>query len=160
MDASRNASSRAGLPPVRLSFAQKRDLAGIAASAVITSALIVAPTFGPAIVTGGVPSPSRTSLSARVIAPASVATPVGAPRGSIVSTTAAAPAAVPLRRLIASRRVPATAVAIAASGGRAIATAETVEASRKPIGRKLGELFTGDGTYAIRPFPTVAVVRQ
>jgi hypothetical protein len=146
---------------VRLSNAQKRDLLGMSAAAMITTALIAAPMLlphdslpafvDPAIITAGaIPTPSLIqSLSAP------------APQYRVVRASAAA---VPQRRrerapLPASPvQLASTPVAVSAPVLVAMETSST--RPPKPLGKRIAGLFTGDGTYTVRPFPTISTERQ
>ena len=145
--------------PARLTSAQKRDLLGIAASALVTTALIAAPMFiadapAPTVMAARV----DTTLPATTIesAPASVALPAPA-------KVDVAPAA-PVQRRRASSLARAwtrtdadTQIQPAAYVSPA---PHDMKPQRKAFGRRLTGLFTGDGTYSVRPFPTVATERQ
>ena len=146
---------------VRLSSAQKRDLLGMSAAAVITTALIAAPILlphdtgipplvDPAIITAqAVPVPlliqsiSPSTFTARATPSASAAVP---------ARRRERPASSPVR--LASRSISTTSpvlVAVNTTG---------VRASSKPLGKRIAGIFTGDGTYSVRPFPTISTERQ
>jgi hypothetical protein len=160
MDAIRNVVSPREDDSVRLSKAQKRDIMGMAAAAVITAGLIAAPGIAPRDDTG-------TLLIARSIrsvsnAPLLVATRFETPAVSHVQAPAVS--RMPSRGASATRRLDTPSPSWSARAVRTpavVAVTARVEmnarmdASRKPLARRLAGFFTGDGTHAIRPFPTV-----
>jgi len=148
---------------VRLSSAQKRDLLGMSAAAVITTALIAAPILLPhdagvpalvdpvAITAEAVPVPALiqsigpSTLNVHVMPAAVTVTPPPTRRRE-------RPMPPPQARLT-SRPMTTSApllVAVNTTGSRA----------SKPLGKRIAGLFIGDGTYSVRPFPTVSTERQ
>jgi hypothetical protein len=152
MDATRNVGDLRD-DSVRLSSAQKRDLLGMSAAAVITAALMVAPAILPR---DQDPTPlASRSVPSITTAPVLVATRFEPP---VVVTT------MPARHILMTRR---TATGSAAWAPRPATTTATVVAvtarmdtPRKPLARRLAGFLTGDGTHAIRPFPTIPTERQ
>lgn len=147
MGANRNVSAPPDLNPVRLSRAQKRDLLGMSAAAVITTALIAAPAIVPR-------EHEAPPLVVRSIVLATVA-PIHA-AGQIQTPVEIRMA----ERAVTARRRDSAAPPASARGTRVTAVAARLDASGKPLARKLAELLTGDGTYIVRPFPTVPAERQ
>jgi hypothetical protein len=140
--------------PARLSYAQKRDLAGIAASAVLSTVLIAAPVVGPLLTRDEAAPPAVLLTASAAPRPASV------PSGPIVAAAAVVPqkAARPDRRVRAAI-VPPLALPPASSVSAAAASPDAdnppASAQRKPLARRLTGILTGDGSYTVRPFPTV-----
>ena len=146
---------------VRLSSAQKRDLLGMSAAAVITTALIAAPILLPHD-TGIPPLVNPATITAQAV-PVPLLIQSISPSTFNARATRPAPAAVPARRRerpasspvrLASRPIPTTSpvlVAVNTTGMRA---------PSKPLGKRIAGIFTGDGTYSVRPFPTISTERQ
>jgi len=148
---------------VRLSRAQKRDLLGMSAAAVITTALIAAPILLPhdagvpalldpaTIAAEAVPVPlliqsiGSSTLNAHVTPATVTVTPAPARRRE-------RPVAPPQARL-ASRPMTTSAPLLVAAN-------TTAARASKPLGKRIAGLFTGDGTYSVRPFPTISTERQ
>jgi len=148
---------------VRLSSAQKRDLLGMSAAAVITTALIAAPIL----------LPHDTGVPALVdpVAITAEAVPVPALIQSIGPSTLnvhVMPAAVtvtppPTRRRERPMPPPQarlTSRPMTTSAPLLVAVNTTGSRASKPLGKRLAGLFIGDGTYSVRPFPTVSTERQ
>ena len=141
MDPIRTCDSAA---PKHLSLTQKCDLAAQTVAAIVTSGLIAAP-----FITGVVRETPRIESVMVISAPAVslVDTPqlpppnVAAPRRARATTA--------LKGTFAARPVPAAFVEPARID------AQKKDEGRKPFGRKLANLFIGDGSHAIRPFPTI-----
>jgi hypothetical protein len=151
------------MPPetaVHLSSAQKRDLLGMSAAAMITTALIAAPMLlprehaAPALVDPAIISASAVPTPALIQALTVRADDRGTSRPSTIlkkrRDRAPLPSAPPR---LASRRVAATAPVL-------VAMNTATSRPSKPLGKRLAGIFTGDGTYAVRPFPTIATERQ
>jgi hypothetical protein len=151
--------------PVRLSSAQKRDLLGQAVAAVITTAMIAAPLVAPEPVSvlsvaersaGSAPLPavpvvalSAVPGTAILLAPAPVAPPRVRQRAAVrFDSVLTPPASVRAEEDLAAVTPYYTPVAAAQ------------ETPRRPLGRRLTGWLTGNGTHTIRPFPTVASLRQ
>jgi hypothetical protein len=149
MAVTRNAGTPCESAP-RLSWAQKRDLLGLIAAGVMTSALIVAPALVP--LGQRIPVVAENRVSPAAAAPMPAAAHVDAPLVSRVP----ARAETAVRRGAAARPAPR----FRASGTHAAVENATVDGSRKPLGRRFAELFTGDGAYSVRPFPGVAGERH
>ena len=134
--------------PARLSSAQKRALLGPAFAAVITTALIAAPLLTPTSVLDTDPWAGAT-LPAQ-----SFAGPVPA---VALADTHAAPRprreARPSTRAVSAALLPSR--PIGTSGIVPIVADVPSRAARKPLSRRLTGWLTGDGSHAIRPFPTV-----
>ena len=150
---------------VQLSSAQKRDLMGMSAAAVITTALIAAPILLPSdsgvrplvdptvITAGAVPTPALI----QTISPATFDTRLAHSGSASVSSrrrqrpSASVSSSSPVR--LASRPVAAAAPVL-------VAVNMTSVRPSKNLGRKIAGLFIGDGTYSVRPFPTISTERQ
>jgi len=147
---------------VRLSNAQKRDLLGMSAAAMITTALIAAPMLLP-----------RGSASPLLVDP-TVLTAEAVPTPLLIQTLGTRPAELtPVRTAavvsVKRHRDRATAASspvrlvgrpLPASAPVLVAVNTSVPRASKPLGKRLAGLFTGDGTYSVRPFPTVSTERQ
>lgn len=151
--------------PARLSWAQKRDLAGQAVAAVVTTALIAAPFITPPPGSRGASSeptlPAQSFVGVAAAVSVADADPISVVRPR--ARAAARPARARLETRLVANAGPAVAIqaeAIGTSGASgSVAVAEMDvdrETQRKPLARKLTGWLTGDGTHAIRPFPTVA----
>lgn len=153
MDATRNVGDLRD-DSVRLSSAQKRDLLGMSAAAVITAGLMVAPAILPR---DQDPTPlASRSVPSEATAPVFVAMRFEPP---VVVTT------IPARHALTTRRT--TTASPAWVPGPSTTTTSTIVAltarmdtPRKPLARRLAGFLTGDGTHAIRPFPTVSTERH
>lgn len=138
------------IAPAHLSLVQKCDLAGQAVAAVITAGLIAAP-----FVLGGSSAP--LAAVPRVEAVVSVGLTPQEIAGVPVKLEAVPTASAGQRR----RALPSKSVRLEATAFRADIPAMPPSAttkkdgSRKPFGRKLAGLLTGDGAYTVHPFPTV-----
>lgn len=130
--------------PARLSHAQKRELLVQAVAAVITTALIAAPLITPPA--GGAHVSSETALPAYSFA-------------GVVHAVAVADVDTRIIRVTPPARARARTRVRTEIQGIANATNERSE-PRKALGRKLTGWLTGDGTIAVRPFPTVFDERQ
>ena len=169
MDATRNVGERRTDASVRLSGAEKRDIASMFVAATITAGLIVAPAVAPRdqyvtlLASRSVPSLTSTPLTvdSRFESPV-VATPRPSVRAvtthrtaSIATTTSTSPTwnlspiATALPAVVAANENLETPVVVTAQ----------LDAPRKPLARRLAGFFTGDGTHTIRPFPTVSTER-
>jgi hypothetical protein len=148
---------------VRLSWAQKRDLAGQGLAALITSFLIAAPLA--LSLPGPTPevSPVAVVTGAPVVMPAlpsalpSLARRPYAPRRHDALAPDAVTAAFtsPMRALAGQPIGVATQIADATPAAQAAAVPASVS-PRRTFGRRLANLFAGDGSVPIRPFPSVA----
>jgi hypothetical protein len=155
--ASPHASGPDGAHAVRLPAAQRGALAGHAVAGLITAALMSAPFVLP-------PRPERPLASRPLPRIDAVVSLASAP---FVISGPAQPASValtPRRRPIESRAIAVETVAFRHDAAPVDAGAAHVASvkkafARKPFGRRLATLFTGDGTHAVRPFPTVASER-
>jgi hypothetical protein len=147
----------------RLSYAQKRDLVSQAFAAVVTTALIAAPLIGPSPGSSGDVA-SEGTLPAQSFARVVTAVAVAGPSASSVRPDRPRAARAKLRTV--SGRLQATPVSTIAMQPAFVAASADLRAtseragSRKPLSRKLTGWLTGDGTVSVRPFPTVAAVRQ
>jgi hypothetical protein len=137
--------------PARLSAEQKRDLAGQALAAVLTTAMMMA-SFG--LLTRDVPLPAIAAVAGGVPAVGAVGTPVAIPTPPQAPRPAAR-RSIRLENVDARAQVnevaPATSTAAAESGKRG--------RDRGRFARRLAGLLTGDGSYAVRPFPSVSTER-
>lgn len=162
MDANANGVTPAGSTNVRLSWTQKLDLLGMSAAAVITTGLICAPMLGPYV---GRDDELETEPRAAFVM--AVAAPESRPIASIVkprpvgamSSSRPRTASRPVSAAMSAPMSTMTRIASASPSTIAAASAAATRSS-KPFGRKLAGLFTGDGTYTVRPFPTVPSERQ
>jgi hypothetical protein len=146
---------------VRLSSAQKRDLLGMSAAAVITTALIAAPIFLPHDT--GVPAlVNPTTLTAEAVpVPLLIQSISPSTLNARVTPAALPPAAARRReRAMASPQVRLASRPIAMSTPVLVAVNTTGSHPSKPLGKRIAGLFTGDGTYSVRPFPTISTERQ
>jgi hypothetical protein len=129
--------------PVRLSRAQWLDLAGMLAAAAVSSAIIVAAMLSDSALPPVAPLARGAVHSPVLIAASYIDAPISTPplRSTRAPRRAAAlaPVALPARTVLAEARV-------AQDGGRS---------KEMPVSRKLTRIFTGDGRYSVRPFPTV-----
>jgi len=159
MDAIRNVASPREDGSVRLSKAQKRDIMGMAAAAVITAGLIAAPGIAPRYETGA--TLAARSVPSISTAPTLVATRFEAP---VLVTGMTAVTRLPTRTALPVRRTPTASSRWVARPATTTATVVAVTARmdvpRKPLARRLAGFLTGDGTHAIRPFPTIPTERQ
>lgn len=153
MDANTNGATPAGSTQVRLSLTQKLDLMGMAAAAVLTTGLIAAPFLGPYV--GG--EEAGLDAEPRLSLVTAVAVPDARPIAAVAARSSAATTSTPR---IVSRPTSALARIVTASPSQVVAANAAAGRSSKPFGRKLAGLFTGDGTYTVRPFPTVPSERQ
>ena len=139
----------------RLTSVQKWDLMGMTVAALISVGLLSAPILM-----------TRPAFSQR---PAAVDAAAQAPV-TVVTTLVEAkvtPARVPARRVTrvaqrARQRNQPIAIAQPIVTAQPVAIAKTVAAppvSRKPLSR-LARLVAGDGSYSVRPFPTVPTSEQ
>ena len=146
---------------VRLSSAQKRDLLGMSAAAVITTALIAAPMLLPRDT--GVPAlVDPTTITAQAV-PVPLLIQSISPSTLNARVTPAAVSPAPARRRdrpMASPQVRLASRPMAMSTPVLVATNMTGSRPSKPIGKRIAGLFTGDGTYSVRPFPTISTERQ
>jgi hypothetical protein len=159
MDAIRNVVSPREDGSVRLSKAQKRDIMGMAAAAVITAGLIAAPGIAPRDETGA--TLAARSVPSVSTAPTLVATRFEAP---VLVTGMTAVTRLPTRTALPVRRTPTASSRWVARPATTTATVVAVTARmdvpRKPLARRLAGFLTGDGTHAIRPFPTIPTERH
>ena len=150
-----DANTSGATSKTRLSWTQKLDLLGMSAAAVITTALIAAPMIGPYVGNeeGGLEAEPHSSLVVAVAVPDA--------RPIAVSTTSASVAGLRPKQPLAPRAV-ATGLdrIVRVSPAQIVAANAASSRSSKPLGRKLAGLLTGDGTYSVRPFPTVPADRQ
>jgi hypothetical protein len=153
VDANANVAAADGTRPVRLSWTQKLDLLGMAAAAVITTGLIAVPMVGPYVGEDG-----QLDAQPRAALVTAVAAPDSRPIAALAIATSTVPAAA--TRRIAARPIAGLTRAATAAPSQGVAASAASGRSPKPFGRKLAGLFTGDGTYAVRPFPTVPSERQ
>jgi len=160
---------------VRLSSAQKRDLLGMSAAALITTALIAAPILlphqsgipllvDPTVITASavptlalIPTISSSTLDTHVARSAAASTPTRrrerAPLTSYSSSSSysSSYSSGPVR--LASRPIAASAPVLMAVNTTSVRPSKT-------FGKRLAGIFTGDGTYSVRPFPTISTERQ
>jgi hypothetical protein len=153
---------------VQLSSAQKRDLLGMSAAAVITTALIAAPIFlqhdtapptlvDPTVITAeAVPAP----VLIQAISPATFDRHFVRSAPASVSTSASAPVRRRARADVAPVRASLSSRPIAMAAPVLVAANMTSVRPSKPLGKRIAGLFTGDGTYSVRPFPTISTERQ
>ena len=173
MQASSQGPGPQGSAGARLTRAQKRDLLGMCAAAVITTALMAVPAVLP-LVDGthhdqqlAEPVHDAPMRSIPITPVVVVAQPVRVAHVEVVPP-AIEQTAVPLRRrLRATSLPPAIRVtglplpAIASGPAPTIlATTMGIERPSRPLARKLAGFLTGDGTYSVRPFPTVTAGRH
>jgi hypothetical protein len=168
MDATRTVGERRTDASVRLSSAEKRDIASMFVAATITAGLIVAPAVAPRdqyvtlLASRSVPSLTSAPLTvdSRFESPV-----VNTPRPSVrasgttrrtasIATTSSptwnpGPITTTLPAVVAVNQNLETPVVVTAR----------LDAPRKPLARRLAGFFTGDGTHTIRPFPTVSTER-
>src|SRR3954470_7327684 len=147
---------------VRLSNAQKRDLLGMSAAAMITTALIAAPMLLPhdsgapllvnpsILMAEAIPTPALIPMRSRAVESVSGRmSPVAAPRRrrerAVLPSSPVRLASMPIATV-----APPVLVAVEASNAR----------PSKPLGKRLAGLLPGDGTYTVRPFPTIPTERQ
>ena len=146
---------------VRLSSAQKRDLLGMSAAAVITTALIAAPILLPRDT--GVPAlVDLATVTAEAVPVPLLIQSIG-PSTFNTRVTPAALTPAPVRRrerATASPRIRLASPPIATSAPVLVAANTTASHASKPLGKRIAGLFTGDGTYSVRPFPTIPAERQ
>jgi hypothetical protein len=169
MDATRTVGERRTDASVRLSSAEKRDIASMFVAATITAGLIVAPAVAPRdqyvtlLASRSVPSLTSAPLTvdSRFESPV-----VNTPRPSVrasgttrrtapIATTSTPPTWNPSR---ITTTLPAV-VAVNENLETPVVVTERLDAPRKPLARRLAGFFTGDGTHTIRPFPTVSTER-
>jgi len=146
---------------VRLSSAQKRDLLGMSAAAVITTALIAAPILLPHAT--GVPAlVEPTTITAEAVpVPLLIQSISPSTLNARVVPVALSPA--PARRRERPMGSPQARLAsrpIAMSTPVLVAVNTNASRPSRPIGKRIAGLFTGDGTYSVRPFPTISTERQ
>jgi hypothetical protein len=140
-------SSLSGAAKSRLSIVQKCDLAGQAIAAVITTGLLAAP-----FVAGFAAESPRVEAVVTLAGPASI---------PVLSTPQLPAPSLPSPAPRHARRTPVLkSTFLAQSMPVAVDTTEKMDLrgrkeSRKPLGRKLAGLFVGDGSYTVRPFPTI-----
>jgi hypothetical protein len=152
MDATRNVGDLRD-DSVRLSSAQKRDLLGMSAAAVITAGLMVAPAILPR---DQDPTPlASRSVPSEATAPVFVAMRFEPP---VLVTTMPARIALPVRRTTTVS--PRWMARPATTTTPVVAVTARMDVPRKPLARRLAGFLTGDGTHAIRPFPTIPTERQ
>ena len=164
MDATSYVGDRRTDASVRLSLAQKRDIASMVVAAAITAGLIVAPAIAPRdqavalLASRSVPALTSAPfiVDSRLEPAVVVPTPSSARPTRSRRHTAIAPA---LYDLSASP-VTAAALTVRARQQDPVAVTARLESSRKPLARRLASFLTGDGTHSIRPFPTVSTERQ
>jgi hypothetical protein len=155
-----------------LSSAQKRDLAGQAVAAVITTALIAAPLVSPSVrgAAGWADAALPAQSYAGPVIAVAVADTQGWPALRIVSRPPASSNVRPAGRLSAHAlpavalpavAVPAVAVpeAVGTSGEGPITPEPAARGIRKPLSQRLSGWLVGDGSHSIRPFPSIASVR-
>ena len=182
MQASTNVPEASLHAVARLTKAQKRDLFGMGAAAVLTTALIAAPAVlplvesahqdqeladaahdAPVVSVANVPAAQPVALPTA----AAGAQPVTIARVEVVPASIqrrAAPAqrrlrSTPLPPAIRTIALPSPAVASGPEPAILVATA-AVDRPSRPLARKLAGFLTGDGTYSVRPFPTVSANRH
>ena len=155
---------------VRLSSAQKRDLLGMSAAAVITTALIAAPILlphqtgipllvDPTVITASavptlalIPTISSSTLDTHVARSAAAPAPTRRrERAPLTSYSSSSYSSAPVR--LASRPIAAAAPVLMAVNTTSVRPSKT-------FGKRLAGIFTGDGTYSVRPFPTISTERQ
>lgn len=162
---------------VRLSSAQKRDLLGMSAAAVITTALIAAPILlphqtgipllvDPTVITASavptlalIPTISSSTLDTHVARSVAASTPtrrrerapLTSSSSSYSSSSSSSSSSGPVR--LASRPIAASAPVLMAVNTTSVRPSKT-------FGKRLAGIFTGDGTYSVRPFPTISTERQ
>jgi hypothetical protein len=149
---------------VRLSNAQKRDLLGMSAAAMITTALIAAPMLLPhdsgapllvnpsILMAEAIPTPALIPMRSRAVESVS---------GRMTMTPVAAPKRRRERAVLPSSPVRLASMPIATVAAPVLVAVEASNARpSKPLGKRLAGLLTGDGTYTVRPFPTIPTERQ
>lgn len=137
--------------PLRLSPKQKCDVAAQALAALITTGLMAAPFMVDR--TAEVPRVEAVVAIADVTTTLpSVPLPSMAPSVAVPPASRFAPrrqrAAAPKTALTAPERVVVENVPVDSLTAKK-------DGARKPLGRKLAGFFTGNGAYAVRPFPTI-----
>lgn len=150
-----DANTSGATSKTRLSWTQKLDLLGMSAAAVITTALIAAPMVGPYV--GSDENELDAAPHASLVM--AVAVPDARPIAAVVPALSAGTTFTEKRR-IAARSISAMSRIATASPSTIAAASAAANRSSKPFGRKLAGLFIGDGTHAVRPFPTVPSERQ
>jgi len=153
---------------VRLTRAQKRDLFGMGVAAVITTALIAVPAVLPLVGNAHDAPPAHSIADTPPLAPAvSIAQPVTVARVEAVPAAIQRTAVPAQRRLRATslppaiRRVGLPSPAIASGPAPTILAANVaIDRSSRPLARRFAGFLTGDGTYSVRPFPTVSADRD
>jgi len=146
---------------VRLSRAQKRDLLGMSAAAVITTALIAAPILLPH--DSGVPAPVDPAAITADAVPVPLLIQSIHPSTLTANVTPAAVTAAPLRRRARPAAAPQARLAsrpMTMSTPVLVAVNTTPSHASKPLGKRIAGLFTGDGSYSVRPFPSISTERQ
>jgi hypothetical protein len=154
MDATRYVGDRRTDASVRLSRAQKRDIASMFVAATITAGLIVAPAI------------ARRDQALALLASRSVEPIAGAPL--LMDARLEPPVVVtPRPRVrtagITRHSLTASPVSIAtplATMPEVVTVSARMDVPRRPLARRLAGFLTGDGTHTIRPFPTVSTERQ
>jgi len=146
---------------VRLSSAQKRDLLGMSAAAVITTALIAAPILLPH--DAGVPALlDPATITAEAVPVPLLIQSIG-PSTLNAHVTPASVTVTPARRRerpMAPAQARLTSRPMTTSAPLLVAVNTTGSRASKPLGKRIAGLFTGDGTYSVRPFPTISTERQ
>ena len=146
---------------VRLSSAQKRDLLGMSAAAVITTALIAAPILLPH--DAGVPAlVDPVAITAEAVPVPALIQSIG-PSTLNTHVTPASVTVTPARRRerpMAPAQARLTSRPMTTSAPLLVAVNTTGSRASKPLGKRIAGLFIGDGTYSVRPFPTVSTERQ
>ena len=138
-------SGHAGGERAQLSRRQRHDLLKLTAAG-ITSAIFFAT---PVVLFHNTPASSARAPEGQATAAAS--TPANVPNVQIVTTDVAAAISIPA--LQSSRAVsPAVRRSPPPRPRGALASART----RTPLGRRIARLLAGDGSYTVKPFPTVA----
>jgi hypothetical protein len=165
MDATRYVGDRRTDASVRLSRAQKRDIASMFVAATITAGLIVAPAIAPRdqfvalLASRSVPTLTSAPfiVDSRLEPPVAVTTTSSARPSRIRRTTTAI--APPSHDLTARPVTLAAVLNVSARHQDPVVVTARLESSRKPLARRLAGFLTGDGSHSIRPFPTVSSER-
>jgi hypothetical protein len=148
---------------VRLSCAQKRDLLGMSAAAMVTTMVIAAPWLIPSEPAAPMlVDPAVLSVSA-VPAPAMIASINEGTfdRGAVPASTVAKKRRERTAILSSPARLASTPMLTTNAPVVVAAAAVTMPPSNaKPLGKRIAGLFTGDGTYTVRPFPSIPAERQ
>jgi len=133
----------------------------MSAAAVITTALIAAPILLPH--DAGVPAlVDPATITAEAVPVPLLIQSIG-PSTLNTHVTPASVTVTPARRRerpMAPAQARLTSRPMTTSAPLLVAVNTTGSRASKPLGKRIAGLFTGDGTYSVRPFPTISTERQ